>query len=57
MQIYSYIQKLHNGSTPLNKLSIGIHANIVLRNRHSTPHFTIFLKVLMTKIALTKVKL
>ena len=32
------------GSTPLNKLSIGIHANIVLRNRHSTPHVTIFWK-------------
>ena len=32
------------GSTPLNKLSIGIHANIVLRNRNSTPHVTIFWK-------------
>ena len=32
------------GSTPLNKLSIGMHANIVLRNRHSTPHVTIFWK-------------
>ena len=31
-----------NGSTPLNKLSIGIHANMVLRNRNSTPHVTIF---------------
>ena len=32
------------GSTPLNKLSIGIHANIVLRDRNSTPHVTIFWK-------------
>ena len=30
------------GSTPLNKLSIGIHTNIALRNRNSTPHVTIF---------------
>ena len=29
-------------STPLNKLSIGIQANIVLRDRNSTPHVTIF---------------
>ena len=32
------------GSTPLNNLSIGIHANMVLRNRNSTPHVTIFWK-------------
>ena len=30
------------GSTPLNKLSIEIHTNIVLRNRNSTLHVTIF---------------
>ena len=35
-------KSLIQGSTPLNKLSIGIHTNIVLRNRHSTPHVTIF---------------
>ena len=32
------------GSTPLNKLSIGIHTNMVLRDRNSTPHVTIFWK-------------
>ena len=38
------------GSTPLNKLSIGIHANIVLRNRNSTPHVTIFWKLWWQKL-------
>ena len=38
------------GSTPLNKLSIGIHANIALRNRNSTPHVTIFWKFWWQKL-------
>ena len=38
------------GSTPLNKLSIGLHANIVLRDWFYTPCGNI-LKVLMTEIA------
>ena len=39
-----YSNLKEKGSTPLNKLSIGIHANIVLRDRNSTPHVTIFWK-------------
>ena len=38
------------GSTPLNKLSIEIHANIVLRNRNSTPHVTIVWKFWWQKL-------
>ena len=39
------------GSTPLNKLSIGTHANIVLRVRNSTPlHVTIFWKFWWQKL-------
>ena len=33
------------GCTPLNKLSIGKHANMVFRDRNSTPHVTIFWKI------------
>ena len=36
--------------TPLNKLSIGIHANIDLRNRNSTPHVTTFWKFWWQKL-------
>ena len=43
-QLQNFLKSSNHGSTPLNKLSIGIHANIVLRNRHSTPHVTIFWK-------------
>ena len=38
------------GSTPLYKFSIGMHANIVLRNRKSTPHVTIFWKFWSQKL-------
>ena len=38
------------GCTPLNKLSIGKHANVVFRNCNSTPHATIFLKVFVVVV-------
>ena len=38
------------GSTPLNKLSIGIRANIVLCDRNSIPHVTIFCKFCWQKL-------
>ena len=39
-----YFLSVLEGSTPLNKLSIGIHANIVLRDRNFTPHVIKFWK-------------
>ena len=41
MKIATFLCVLEGG-TPLNKLSIGIHSNIVLHDRNSTPHVTIF---------------
>ena len=40
----------YNGGTPLNKLSIGIHTNTVLRDCNSTPHVTIFWKFCWQKL-------
>ena len=37
-----YLLCVLEGSTPLIKLSIEIHANIVLRDCNSTPHVTMF---------------
>ena len=44
------IGRQNKGSTPLNKLSIGIHANIVLCNHNFTPHVTIFWKFWWQKL-------
>ena len=41
---YRLVYDVCEGSTPLIKLSIEIHTNIVLRDCNSTPHVTIFWK-------------
>ena len=42
-----------SGRTPLNKLSVGICANSLLRDSYSTPHklWKYFIEVLLTRIA------
>ena len=47
---FFFLRKFCHGSTPLIKLSIETHSNIVLRDYNSTPHVTMFWKFCWQKL-------